>query len=65
MIDSRMRAAKQRGAAERSKPAQKTKSDLSRITVNELTQAEAKAELKRLVAEIGAHASLHLPYATL
>jgi DNA ligase (NAD+) len=50
-----MRAAKQRGAAERSKPAQKTKSDLSRITVNELTQAEAKAELKRLVAEIGAH----------
>src|SRR6185437_14132556 len=55
LIDSRMRAAKQRGAAERSKPAQKTKSDLSRITVNELTQAEAKAELKRLVAEIGAH----------
>jgi DNA ligase (NAD+) len=50
-----MRAAKQRGAAERSRPAQKSKGDLSRILVDELTQAEAKAELKRLVAEIGAH----------
>ncbi|HEY8440599.1 MAG TPA: NAD-dependent DNA ligase LigA, partial [Xanthobacteraceae bacterium] len=50
-----MRAAKQRGAAERSKPSHKTKSDPSRTPVGELTQAEAKAELKRLGAEIGAH----------
>jgi DNA ligase (NAD+) len=52
-----MSAAKQRGAAERRRSASKTSSaqDVSTISIEELTQAQAKAELKRLSSEIAAH----------